>query len=872
MSVQAEEDVLVQTKDPAVRIDSDGFVVINGGTYVSSGLEGQGSGCVEQNSGSITITGGDFTGRDAAFYIGEGVANFKGGTFTSQDLMGAALQMSGGEVDIESGTFVGKGGGQAFFMDSGAATVSGGKFISEDGIGIWNAKGAVYDPAQLTINDCTVNAKEVALYFSGTEDNEVNGGTYTSETTNALNVYQSGVVISSGIFTNAAGGAAIKDGQNGLTVAEGSAADPANWKETSASVVRISFPVASIGDKAYPSLEEAFAASKDGDTIVLLKDIVNYDRPAIEVNKKVTLDFNEHKITVNENMFQVNENASLTLKNADVQQIMTSDAFYVEYAFIKDCKGELIIDSTAGGDIDLGEALINTLYSTGSITVNGGTVKSLQRVIKKVEAGAKVTINDGELIADNGKSGDYKNGVIISSCEGDFELNGGKLSPAVTAMHIDEPGSVLLNGGVIESGVEGIYVEGDCKVEVNDIEINAPLGCLSVEGGELIVNNGTFNAKHGYAILVKNTENAVINNGTFQSNDKCVAVGDSSITFNGGTYSLTNPVTDDECECVVLYNSSAKIKGGEFRTDIVSTIVLYDSELVMDGGTIYSETNGIEVIGGQAIVNDGTIDTSEGSECIFIAQKADNPRDLTDKVIINGGNFTAGENRYCVWSKYGHIIVNDGTFQAGSACIFNETGENEINGGTFTSQNSAAVRMDNNANLTLTGGKFINESGEAALPDQENIVIADGYKADPEEWKEASVVEIILDVREYVIIEGADSKWKNGSKEGLKFRANGEYAKFIDVSVDGKTLKNSYYKAWSGSTYVELQPDYLKTLSVGKHSLKVQYTDGSAETVFTILDTNPDTADHSSTILWIVMALIFGTAVVVSGRKFADKR
>ena len=201
--------------------------------------------------------------KDAGYYIVGGTADIKGGTFTATDAQAAGLHVAGGEVNIESGTFEGKEiNSQAFFQESGTATISGGNFNAENGYGIWNTKKDQLELGALTINDCTVNSKEVALYLSGTTENEVNGGTYTSETTNALRLSQSAAaVISNGLFTNAAGGAAIKDEENGLVIAEGSAADPADWKATSASVVRISFPVASINDTEYASLEEAFAAS-----------------------------------------------------------------------------------------------------------------------------------------------------------------------------------------------------------------------------------------------------------------------------------------------------------------------------------------------------------------------------------------------------------------------------------------------------------------------------------------------------------------------------------------------------------------------------------------------------------------------------------
>lgn len=97
----------------------------------------------------------------------------------------------------------------------------------------------------------------------------------------------------------------------------------------------------------------------------------------------------------------------------------------------------------------------------------------------------------------------------------------------------------------------------------------------------------------------------------------------------------------------------------------------------------------------------------------------------------------------------------------------------------------------------------------------------------------------------YKFIEGANGSWtKNGGKN-LGFKVNGEISRFTGVKVDGTLIGNDKYTAVSGSTVVTLKKDYLETLSVGKHTLSVVYTDGECTTEFEVIaDTKPTTPEE----------------------------
>ena len=71
------------------------------------------------------------------------------------------------------------------------------------------------------------------------------------------------------------------------------------------------------------------------------------------------------------------------------------------------------------------------------------------------------------------------------------------------------------------------------------------------------------------------------------------------------------------------------------------------------------------------------------------------------------------------------------------------------------------------------------------------------------------------------IIDGNDATYKPGSNEALTFRGNGERTAFRYVKVDGDIVDPANYDVRDGSTIITFKPEYLKTLSNGKHTIEM---------------------------------------------------
>ena len=120
----------------------------------------------------------------------------------------------------------------------------------------------------------------------------------------------------------------------------------------------------------------------------------------------------------------------------------------------------------------------------------------------------------------------------------------------------------------------------------------------------------------------------------------------------------------------------------------------------------------------------------------------------------------------------------------------------------------------------------------------------------------------------YKITKGDKSSWTQGSTAALSFTADGPFADFTGVSVDGKKLDKSHYDAKDG-TIVLLKNDYLKTLKTGSHTITLHFGDADAAGTFTVAaqGENPKTGDAIG--LWILTMTAAGAALVMLKKKYA---
>ena len=99
-----------------------------------------------------------------------------------------------------------------------------------------------------------------------------------------------------------------------------------------------------------------------------------------------------------------------------------------------------------------------------------------------------------------------------------------------------------------------------------------------------------------------------------------------------------------------------------------------------------------------------------------------------------------------------------------------------------------------------------------------------------------------------VSCKAADVTYKIGADGTVTLRCTGVLSSFKGITIDGKALiQGKDYTAVSGSTIITFNADYLKSLSVGKHTVVMKYDSGDVEAGLTVIDRDPDTANPDAT-------------------------
>ena len=127
-------------------------------------------------------------------------------------------------------------------------------------------------------------------------------------------------------------------------------------------------------------------------------------------------------------------------------------------------------------------------------------------------------------------------------------------------------------------------------------------------------------------------------------------------------------------------------------------------------------------------------------------------------------------------------------------------------------------------------------------------------------------LEVVVEKIVYEVTEGANQEYIITKDSEAKFKINADFRMFDGgkVYVDDELVDPNNYTAESGSTIITLKKEYVDKLSIGKHTLKVVFSDGGqATTLFNVAKTtvpveNPNTLDN-------VMIYIVGGILSIIG-------
>ena len=232
------------------------------------------------------------------------------------------------------------------------------------------------------------------------------------------------------------------------------------------------------------------------------------------------------------------------------------------------------------------------------------------------------------------------------------------------------------------------------------------------------------------------------------------------------------------------------------------------------------------VPGGNGTITPSKIDVIEGSKVKITFTP--NTGYMIDKVLVNGIEKTATGNEIEI------TVDEEKTVEVSYKKIpFTITVE-EVTGATVDPDGLVTVSYGDNKDFTITantGYKLV----KVLVNDVEKAL--DGNTLKLKNITSNMKIKVVVEKIEYKVIEGAEQTYTITEDTEARFKIDADYSLFNNkVYVDNVLVDSSNYTSKSGSTIIVLNKDYVDTLAVGEHTLKVAFTDGGeAETAFTIV-------------------------------------
>ena len=672
-----------------------------------------------------------------------------GGTFTQMNFL-VVKNDALGTLNVTGGTFTSS---HSAIQNWFKANITGGEINGQ----LWTDSWAVGE----SVGETTIggNAKvkgEIVMDITGSikPTLEISGGNFdvTWRITNAAANAGAKPAVSGGTFSSAVAPEYCAEGCEPIANGNGTF----GVKEISA---------AKIGDTEYETLAAAFAAAKDGETIVLLK---NSSGDGIVVKngtftgKGLTVDFDGHTYTVGgvlvgssgtaSNGFQLNKDNKITFKNgalygdASVAGDKTTNWTGAPAIMIQNYSNLTLEKMTVVGGKETCYTISNncgdTLIKNSTITAGEASTKPAYQPARAFDVCGFSTYPGATVTVEN------------STINGAVEISNGNNSKVALTIGKD----TTVSGSLVDGG------NGDKVTVTKDksVDVAAPDGYKWVDGetGQTlakIVMVAEVNGKQ-YETLQEAIDAAVYGNTvtllsdtrenvTVTGQTKVITLDLGGHILNGGTVANTPALTVSSKAKLTIVDSSKAQTGTIMREDTaansgVSSHYVIDiqdtgSQLTFKSGNVKNNSGNADMSKGASLIRIGNDNTTAKPQMFitggtftqdnFIAIKVDRGTLTMNGGVINSKNTYAVENWY-------HTTINDGTINGKVSSWVWSGGNNKdnnlsINGGTIHGD-IESVTYDGTetktAKITINGGVI---DGKLLTRDYNKGDITDATKA-----------------------------------------------------------------------------------------------------------------------------------------------
>ena len=500
---------------------------------------------------------------------------------------------------------------------------------------------------------------------------------------------------------------------------------------------------AKIGDTEYTSLQAAIDAVKDGETIVLMRDVkviepaygqnaLNHNRPVnftLDLNKKtLSADTGNSVFRFNISATEATENVTVTIKNGIVTSgdntwctVMAtglSDAAKAVFNLV-----DLTINSSKPGDFAV-KSWANAVINANNVTVNATKC-----------AGGFYAVG-GEIVLDNctvNQTGlwtsPYMSMAVAVSTSGKLTVNSGNYTTTPTAASegynqgtshgswaagvMNSGGKLIINGGTFANGNYG-----------DDALATYARGLIFGDtASEIVINGGTFNALKSIIDYQNNlgiqpNPNIMINGGNFSADPSVVtsyggvefAEGKAPVQGADGRWTLIDAVTTEDALKAAFEQGGDIVLGAD--------ITVSETLILAEGKTVVLDLNGkklsaadINVVknnGGNLTIKNGTV-TRTGDVVGYSVNNASGEITV-ENATIKRGLYTSG-------SKMTATNANISHEQSSRHAIYAWNCEVTINSGTFHNDNAgnATLMASGSSVVTINGGTFSIADGRSSL-------------------------------------------------------------------------------------------------------------------------------------------------------------
>ena len=317
--------------------------------------------------------------------------------------------------------------------------------------------------------------------------------------------------------------------------------------------------------------------------------------------------------------------------------------------------------------------------------------------------------------------------------------------------------------------------------------------------------------------------------------DKLREGADVTVKINGAELQCNKKASVEINGCAQVLIDGADITGATGIVMRAGEVSIANSHITGNGNTgdaILLEINAGFPGGIKLQLGEGNTISSTNGYALRCLETGDNPNIRVSKITVTGGTFSGGS---------GAVKLSKGIMDAAAS----PTGKVlSVKGGTFTSSQDEIEPF-------LERGRVIDETGTVV---SRSITVIP-YEAETE------------------FLSGAGQTVAAGA--AASFRIDLPLADLKAVAVDGIPLDSSRYRAWEGSTCIELLGSFTRTLSEGLHTLSVHFDGATAETTFTVSNTsiqNPKTGavGAGDTAMVVAAVSVLGAAVLLRKKTGRD--